>query len=196
MSWNRIIALGAFELDIAAATFTTTRTWRFMRYRCKHRAGIMNRSISRAILIASLVACGGSRVTEPNPEASGYEDGIPGSGQVVRRVATIYFHADPIVFDVPETVRVGDPLEGHITTYGGGCISEDSVIVSVAGSVAEVIPMQRVVYGGACTAELRISSRPFKVVFDKVGEASIRVTGRADPGDSLIAARRRVRVVQ
>jgi len=142
-----------------------------------------------------LGACAGSAAVGPYHSALSLEDEVRSDGQAFRRIAVISHYGDPVVFDAPGTARVGERFDARITTYGGGCISEDTIIVSASGLNAEVVPMQSVRMGVVCTAELRISPRPVSMVFSEPGVATIRVTGRAAPGDSLIAVRRRVQVV-
>ena len=116
-------------------------------------------------------------------------------GSEARRVATIRHYGDPAVVEVPWTARSGEPVEIHVTTYGGGCVREDTTVASVAGLSAEVVPYQRVYAPRsqeACTSELRITRRSVRLAFAAVGQAKIRVIGRAAPGDSLVAVERRL----
>ena len=141
------------------------------------------------------VSCNNSTAPEPFSLALSYEDAPPADGRYVRRLAQISHYGDPLHFSVPSTGQVGVPLEALVTTYSGGCISDDTVVVLVEGSRAEILPMQRVPSKPAvCTMELLVRPRPVSLVFNKAGTAQVRVTGRAAPGDSLIAATRSVQI--
>ncbi len=39
------------------------------------------------------------------------------------RLGVILFHGDPIVIEIPDTVRVGVPFDASVMTYGGGCLN-------------------------------------------------------------------------
>jgi hypothetical protein len=157
---------------------------------------VIIRSLMAGSLALLLAACHSDSAVGPNRAALSLEDELTGKPGIFRRIAWIHFGQgqDSVVFIVPGHARVGQPVQAVITTYGGGCISEDTTFVSVSGMSAEITPMQRVYYGGACTMEMRITRRPITLVFDKPGVANVRVTGRANPGDSLIAARRWIQI--
>lgn len=120
----------------------------------------------------------------------------PAPGQSARHIAAILFYHDPIVIDVPASAHPGQPVDLAITTYGGGCISEDTTVVSTSGLLADVVPYQRVYTPKppieGCTMELRITRRLVPLVFSTPGVATVRVTGRAAPGDSLVQVLRAV----
>ena len=114
------------------------------------------------------------------------------AGSEARHVATIRHHQDPAVAEVPSPARSSEPVEIHVTTYGGGCVREDTTVASVAGVSAEVVPYQRVYAPrslAARTSELRIT-RSLRLTFAAVGQAKTRLIGRVAPGDSLIAMER------
>lgn len=154
---------------------------------------------SYAIAMAFVIAgCSASSSIAPYDEAKSFEDELTGEAGEFRRLAWIHFGqgADTVVFQVPASAKAGVPVEAAITTYGGGCIKEDTTVVSVSGMSAEIVPIQLVRMQGACTAELRVTRRSVKMVFPEAGVATVRVTGRANPGDSLIAVRRRIQVTR
>ena len=157
---------------------------------------MITRSSIAGALALLLAACHSDSAVGPNRAALSLEDELTGKPGFFRRIAWIHFGQgeDSVVFVVPGHARVGQPVQAAITTYGGGCIAEDTTFVSVAGMSAEITPMQRIYYGGACTLELRITRRPVSLVFNQPGVASVRVTGRASPGDSLIAVRRWIEI--
>ena len=131
-----------------------------------------------AIIAAGVAACTSLLDPIEGELAIGEPALVP--GQTVRRVATIGFYGDPIVVGLPATARAGAP-----TT------------VTVAGRVAEVGPYQRVCTprpNEGCTRELRITERRVSVTFAALGAATVRVTGRVQPGDSLVTVTRQLRV--
>jgi hypothetical protein len=156
---------------------------------------------TRPILaILLLGACRGEPLA---PDAIGalpalsLEEPLPAPGHSARRAAVIAFYGDPLVVEVPSTARAGAPFDVGVTTYGGGCIAEDTTVATVADRLADVVPYQRIHRPGpneGCTLELRITRRTARVTFPTAGLAVVRVTGRAAPGDSLVSVVRAVRV--
>lgn len=122
---------------------------------------------------------------------------MPAAGRAALRVAHIDFYSDPVVVEVPGAATAGTPFTVAVTTYGGGCVSEDTTVVQVTGLHADVVPYQRVYRPGAneaCTQELRITRREASVVFAAPGLATVRVIGRAAPDDGLVVVERQVAV--
>lgn len=118
-------------------------------------------------------------------------------GASTRRVAVVYHHEDPAVLEVPETGRVGEPITVQVTTYGGGCVRDDTTVATVAGLQADIVPYQQIFTPGprgGCTRDLRITRRSVRVVFGTPGPARVRLIGRAQPGDSLIRLERQVTI--
>ena len=114
-------------------------------------------------------------------------------GRSVRRVATIQYDRGSVSLAVPATARVGEPIPVVVTTYGDGCHREDSTEVHVTGLRAEVVPYQRVYTPRAdegCALALHVNPRLVRVVFRAAGRATVRVTGRAELGDSLLRVER------
>ena len=110
---------------------------------------------------------------------------MPSAGQSALRVASI---GAPSGISVPGTARVGAPVEVTVTTYGGGCVAEDTTVVEVRGHFANVVPFQRVYapkQSEGCTMELRVNPRHVQVVFTQPGTATVFVFGRVTPDGSL-----------
>lgn len=83
----------------------------------------------------------------------------------------------------------------QVTTYGGGCIREDTTAVVVSGMRAAVVRYQQVYSPRpreACADILTITRRTETVRFPSAGRAMVRVIGRAAPGDSLVTIERAV----
>lgn len=82
-----------------------------------------------------------------------------------------------------------------LTTYGGGCIHEDTTIIAVDSLTADISPYQRVpTHVTACTMELRINARSLLVTFAVPGRATVTIHGRAQPGDSAVTLLRTIQV--
>lgn len=130
-----------------------------------------------------LAACGTTVAVAPDLPFNGLplSEQVPTVGATARRVAVIGDYSFPQTIDVPATARAGEPIQVGVTTYGGGCIREDTTIVTVSGSQAEVVPYQ-LVYSPksneACTAELRVNRRKVSVTFGAAGSAAVIIRGR------------------
>ena len=151
-----------------------------------------------AALLVPLAACGHASSTGPmsgSLAALSLEEPWPSPGHSARRGATVLFYSDPLTVSVPTRARAGEPFVVGVTTYGGGCISEDTTTVRLEGQRADVVPYQRVYappLNGACTLQLRVTRREVHVAFPSPGVATVRVTGRASPGDSVVQVERAV----
>jgi len=159
----------------------------------------MHRASRSLLLAAAAMACTGTTTSpvDPSAPALGLEQPFPAVGQSALRVARIFNFGDPTLVEVPSSVTAGTPFTVKVTTYGGGCISEDTTVVKVDGQRADVVPYQRIYQpgpNGACTMELRVTRRQASVVFDAPGSGVVRVIGRAMPGDTLIQVQRTVNV--
>ena len=151
--------------------------------------------------IAAIVIAACTTTTDPvNPAetpALALEQPYPAPGHSALRAAQIHFYHDPLLVEVPPTATAGAPFTVAVTTYGGGCIAEDTTVVKVQGNRVDVVPYQRIYLpapNGACTQELRITRRQASVVVPTAGNAIVRVIGRAAPGDSLVQVLRVVKV--
>ncbi len=158
------------------------------------------RTVARAALAATACVVGGCEgATAPYLPSTDLPlaEQVPTAGLTARRVANVRGYADGAVVNVPAAARAGEPVAVSVTTYGGGCISEDTTVVTVAGARADVVPYQRVYTpraNEACTDELRINPRQLRLTFAAPGAARVVVTGRASPGDSLVQIVRAVDV--
>ena len=110
-------------------------------------------------------------------------------------LGTIMYFGDGPEIDVPENGRVGDAIPLTVTTYGGGCILEDTTIVAVDSLSANISPYQRIPTRPAtCTAELNINRRALLVTFAISGRATVKIYGRAVPADTAVAFLRSILV--
>ena len=112
-------------------------------------------------------------------------------------LGTILHFGDGPEIGIPPSGRVGEAIPVTVTTYGGGCIREDTTVIAVDSLTADISPYQRMPVDPGmvtCTAELSINRRSLLVTFGVPGRATIKVNGRAVPGDSLVALRRTILV--
>ena len=147
-----------------------------------------------AVLLTGLASC--TSVTVPT-DALDIEQSAPPPGASALRVARTHFYDQPVAIEVPAAATAGTPFLVAVTTFGGGCIAEDTTVVLVLGMHADVVPYQRVYQPRAdegCTEELRITRREVTVTLPAAGTAVVRVYGRAMPGDSLVVVDRAVTV--
>jgi hypothetical protein len=122
------------------------------------------------------------------------EQPMPAPGQSARRVANIG-GGDSVV--VPSVAHAGQPFQVTVTTYGGGCISEDTTVVAAEAHSADIVPFQRWYQprqNEGCTMELRINKRQVALTFAQPGVAVVRVYGRGQPDGSLMTVVREVSV--
>ena len=117
---------------------------------------------------------------------------MPGASAL--RAAVVMLGRDAFLVEAPSTATAGQPFTVVVTTYGGGCIGEDTTLVDVSEHRADVVPYQRVYRASVCTLELRVTRRLVQVVIPQTGQATVRFIGRASPGDSLISAERSVSI--
>jgi hypothetical protein len=112
-----------------------------------------------------------------------------------RQLGVIAFYSDPIVIEVPDTVRRGQDFTVRVRTYGGGCISQGPTEVEVAGLRATVTPYDIDSGSGFCTSELRLFQHAATIRFDRAGDARVVVRGTRQPGDRPVAEERTVIVL-
>lgn len=143
---------------------------------------VRQRTLAVAFLL--LAGCG-----DPH---SPWQDLVPPDGQVLGEIAG--YNSDDPRIEVRQTRRI---VEVDVTSYGGGCHSIGETKVLVSGSVADVMPFDRVAVppGGACTLPLLSFRHRATVEFTRPGHATIRVWGidrsrRAGiAGDTLVVTR-------
>ena len=122
------------------------------------------------------------------------EQPIPAAGQSALRVASI---GDANGVAVPSLAHAGVPLQVTVTTYSGGCITEDTTVVAMETHSADIVPFQhwyQPKQNEGCTMELRVNKRQVELVFTQPGVASVRIYGRGQPDGGVITVVREVRV--
>ena len=85
----------------------------------------------------------------------------------------------------PRTGSVGERLAFRVTTFGNGCVSAAGSQQIVQGLQITIIPYDHVTTG-PCSRELRAIPRDVFVVFDRSGDAFLRVQGRSYLGRELV----------
>ena len=157
------------------------------------RAAMLNYLVATIVVFVSS-ACAANKQAARQDSAT-----VPPGRSVdsMRQVlgAIVYFGDGPEI-GVPPSGRVGQAIPMMVTTYGGGCIREDTTVITVHSLTADISPYQHIPAdpGTVCTAELRINRRSLLVTFNVPGRAAIKVTGRAVPGDSVVTVRRTILV--
>lgn len=148
------------------------------------------------VMLAGAAAC--TSPTAPlDSSALRLEQPLPVPGTSALRAGVVRLGSDAFLVEAPSTATAGQPFTVAVTTYGGGCIREDTTLVDVSDHRADVVPYQRVYRGLAnsvCTLELRVTRRQVQVVISQTGQATVRFIGRSSPGDSLVLAERSVSI--
>ena len=124
---------------------------------------------------------------------------IPGDDvQRERQPAWIRFYQDPMLVEVPNVASRGVDFEVTVRTFGGGCIAQGDTEVTIAATIAEVRPFDVFVThlppNYACTSELRHYLHRATLRFMAPGLATVRVRGRAHPGNDMIVVEQPVLV--
>ncbi len=147
--------------------------------------------------LLALGACnGGPSEVVVAPTELPLPEGALENGVMTRRVGVLRHYGDSLLFEAPSRAAVGVPIEVHVTTYGGGCLGQDTTVTNVNGLRATVVPYQRapVDPNVACTMELVLQRRLVRVTFQSAGLATLRVIGRDEPASRLFAVERRIEV--
>ena len=96
----------------------------------------------------------------------------------------------------PVSGSAGVPLQFTVSTFGNSCISAAGAKAVVDGLLATVTPYDHECRGPlACLDYLKAYARSVSVVFDTVGDATVRVEGRSSYQAGLVTVEHHVRVV-
>jgi hypothetical protein len=158
-------------------------------------------ALGRAVGIAFVILLVGCGDTLAGPGGPGLPlaEQMLAPGVSALRVATVGAYGDSAAVSVPATAHAGTPFSVKVTTYGGGCIKEDTTVVTVVGARAEIVPYQRIYTPRtnppeACTLELRITQREAQVTFGAPGQSQVEVISRDNPTGPLVHTVRTVDV--
>jgi hypothetical protein len=120
----------------------------------------------------------------------------PDRKRTEREPAYIRYAGIPPVLQTPDTVTVRTPFVVTVRTIGGGCVDPGDTQATVLGNVVEVRPFDvfttHLPQGWACPDNLLFYTHTVSVRIDEAGAATVRVFGRAGPGDTLAIAERTV----
>lgn len=98
--------------------------------------------------------------------------------------ALLAFYGDTTLVQIEPTVRVGEVTTLRFTSFGGGCIRQDSSEVEVSGLKADIRPHRsELPPSTVCTAELRVDQNLAELRFGEPGQAHVRIVGLARPGN-------------
>jgi hypothetical protein len=166
-----------------------------------HRHREWRRVAPLALLLVAGWQLGCSQQITPPPlpptSALDLEQPLPAAGESALRIASIGQSGEPVQVEVPSTAKVGQSVPVAVTTYSGGCISDDTTAVDVHPHLANVVPYQRVYQprqNEGCTMELRVNRREVGIVFREPGPATVTVYGRTYPGGLLTPVTRQLTV--
>lgn len=128
-------------------------------------------STSRFLMIAcaALAGCAKSATAPANP-------------QIVVGVIEAGGTLDQVLAG-PTAGAVGEPLTFTVTTFGNSCVSAAGAQVINQGLQMTIVPLDAVA-DGTCRDALFAIPREVTVVFDRAGEAVLRVQGRSYVGES------------
>jgi hypothetical protein len=120
----------------------------------------------------------------------------PDRKRTEREPAYIRYAGVPPLLQTADTVTARIPFVVTVRTIGGGCIDRGDTQFTVLGSVIEVRPFDifttHLPPGWACAQNLLFYTHAVSVRIDEPGAATVRVVGRAGPGDTLALAERTV----
>ena len=119
----------------------------------------------------------------------GPDDSSPGANQP--GLAILAFYGDTSDVQLAATVQVGEVTSVRFTSFGGGCIRQDSTEVAVAGLTAVIRPHRLEAPPNAvCSADLRIDQNVADLRFDEAGRARVRIVGLTQPDDRIFVLER------
>jgi len=129
-----------------------------------------------------------------SPVLSGWRDAT-GTTQIVVGTIDAGQTLDDVI-DGPVSGSAGVPLQFIVSTFGNSCVSAAGAKVAVGGLLATVTPYDQEYRGPlACLDYLKAYPRSITIVFDSVGDATVRVQGRSSYQAGLVTVEHHVRVV-
>jgi hypothetical protein len=133
------------------------------------------------------LACAGPDLTPPQTSrAQSAGDLAP---------AILILAGDTALVALPQAARVHEAVRVTVTSFGNGCTTAGQTETVVAGLVAVVRPLSvEPPPGTVCTMELRTLTHTTVLRFSDPGEATVRVLGSEQPGDTPVVLDRRITV--
>lgn len=98
------------------------------------------------------------------------------------------------VIDGPVTGSVGQRLQLTVSTFGNSCITAAGADVFIRDLDATVTPYDQERRDGVCLDYLKAYPRPITVVFDRAGDAMVRVRGRSFYQGGLVTVEHHITV--
>jgi hypothetical protein len=115
-----------------------------------------------------------------------------------RGPAVLAFYGDTTLVELAPSTRVGEATAVRFTSFGGGCIRQDTTVAEVSGLSAEVRPFRlepaELPPNTFCTMELRLDQNVVQLRFSQSGRARVRIVGLARPGDQPFVIERELQV--
>jgi hypothetical protein len=100
----------------------------------------------------------------------------------------------PNVIKAPASGSVGKRLSLTVSTFGNSCVAAAGADVVVRDLQATVTPYDQEYRNTPCLDYLKAYPRPVTVVFDRAGDATIRVQGRSFYQPGLVTVEHQVTV--
>jgi hypothetical protein len=94
----------------------------------------------------------------------------------------------------PSSGSAGEHLAFTVSTFGNSCVAAAGAEVVLRDLQATVTPYDRENRGGICLDYLKAYPRPVTVIFDRAGDATIRVQGRSFYQSGLVTVEHQVTV--
>jgi len=99
------------------------------------------------------------------------------------------------VLDGPANGSAGQRLQFTVSTFGNSCVAAAGAQVVVGGLQATVTPYDQEYRDRICLDYLKAYPRSITVVFDRAGDATIRVQGRSLYQAGLVTVEHHLTVV-
>ena len=98
------------------------------------------------------------------------------------------------VIDAPASGSVGKRLSLTVSTFGNSCVAAAGADVVIRDLQATVTPYDQEYRNTPCLDYLKAYPRPVTVIFDRAGDATIRVQGRSFYQSGLVTVEHQVTV--
>ena len=137
-----------------------------------------------SVLIIVLAASSACSILEPDHK------------RTEREAAYLSYAGSPGLLEAPDTVIAGAPFFVSVRTYGGGCIDQGDTETAINEYFIEIRPFDifttHLPKGWACPAILAFYTHTVSLRITEAGTWTLRVIGRAGPGDSPEATERTI----
>lgn len=93
----------------------------------------------------------------------------------------------------PSSGQVGEKLLYTVTTYGSGCYRAAGAGIINQGVQMTIVPYDSIV-AGDCTDDLRPLPRTVEIIFDRSGDATLRLQGQSITGRNPVVVTRALQI--